>query len=113
MLKFNTDGSFEFVRGDNLRIPMAFTSASVATNLTGYAFKAQIREKPNTGVLVEFVVELTNLAGGLVAFTADDSVTKLIRVEEAFWDVQWTTPSGFVETIVGPAQVTIIKDITL
>lgn len=113
MMSFATDGSLTFVRGDDLRIPLTFKSGGVVTNLTGYTFAAQIRSKPNGYIMVEFAADLTNAATGVVVLTAPAAITQAIRLEEAWWDVQQTNPSGKISTVIGPAQVVVIKDITL
>lgn len=113
MLSFSSDGSLQFVRGDDLRIPLTFKSGGVATDLTGYSFAAQIRSKPNGYIMVAFDVDLSNAATGQVVLTAPHTTTQAIRLETAWWDLQQTNPSGKIDTIIGPAEVDIQKDVTI
>ena len=113
MATISKDGSLTFVRGDDVVIPLTFKAAGMPVNLTGYTFSAQIRTKPNAYVVLSLSFDLTNAATGIVIASASNALTKDIRVEEAFWDVQQIGPSGIVKTVIGPAAVTIIKDVTI
>lgn len=113
MLQFQKNGVISFIRGDDIRIPMTLSSGGVPTNLTGYSFRAQIRTKPNGYVVLDFDVDTSDLATGTIVLGADHSVTELIRATEGFWDLEMTYPDGTVNTIIGPAKVTIIKDVSL
>lgn len=122
MALMNTDGSISFIRGDTIRFPMVYTEddGTTAVDLTGYEIAAQIRSKPNGYIVLDFEILQEDptdgtdydLTEGAFLVYAARTATELIRLEEAFWDLQLTSPGGLVQTLIGPAAVEIIKDIT-
>lgn len=107
------DGSLTFTRGDTGRILLEFYEDDDITpvNKTGSTWKAQVRTEPGGYKPFEFVPSFPEPHQVLLSCEHDD--TKGIQLEEFMWDVEETTAAGFVETHIGPATVTVIKDLSI
>ena len=95
-------------QGDTARWLMTFREnvdgvSGDPIDLTGYVGKAQIRSEPSsTVVVVEMSVSLSNQTTnpGEVTITAPASQTANLVLEEYVWDLQFTMPSGDVQTFL-------------
>lgn len=115
MLEIGSDGELTFVRGDDIAFELELYDETNVTpiNLTGCSVRSQIRAKPNGYLMLEFDVEIIDPPNGKIRFTTGHDETRLLRLTEAFWDVELTDSGGHVDTILEPAGVVIVKDITL
>ena len=108
-----TPGAFPLVlyRGDSYRWSFLLwtdTAKTQPTDLTGVVAKAQIRDKPAGGTVVNLTCNVTLPNTVNVALPATDSASlPLIGV----WDLQLTYPNADVATVLaGP--VTVTPDVT-
>lgn len=70
------------------------------TNLTGYTFKAQIREATAKASvkIADFVIDTTDVATGIIVLTLTDTITGAITQSAGYWDLILTDPTGLVQT---------------
>lgn len=119
----NADGSFTCIKGDTIRFPMAYTENDGTTpvDLTGWEIKAQMRyEARSAYVVLEFEILDEDPESGATYYLADGEFlvyaaaedTATISKDEAVWDLQVTSPGGIVTTLIGPASVELLKDVT-
>lgn len=114
MLEIDSDWAMTFTRGDDVLFELELVGEDdEPLNLTGCSVRSQVRAKPNGYMPLEFDTEIVDPAAGRVRFTASHEDTKLIRLTTAQWDVEITDSGGYVNTIIGPAPVEIIKDISI
>jgi hypothetical protein len=115
MVNVGTDGSLTFVRGDDLIIPFEYMEDDGTTpiDLTGCTITSQVRTKPGGYIILEFDVELTDAESGKFTLSAPHAATSGIMKETGVWDVQLETAGGLIDTIVEPASVTIIRDVSI
>lgn len=102
-------------RGDSFEKKLTFlTSEGNPIDLTGYTFLAQCRisDARTASLLFQFTPQLAFLANGIVTLTLTPSDTaSRDATETAYWDLQLTTSSGFVQTYLY-GSVTILGDIS-
>lgn len=95
-------------QGDTARWIMTFRDnvdgvSGDPIDLTGYVGKAQIRATPeDTTVVVELTVTLSNQTTnpGEITVTGPAAQTANLILEEYVWDLQFTMPSGDVQTFL-------------
>jgi hypothetical protein len=90
-------------------------SDSVAINLTGRTYAAEIRSAPSTAGTADatFTVSLTNLATGIVVISLTDTQTDaLVPGLPYFWDLQETVTATTFTTTVLAGKVTVPQDVT-
>jgi hypothetical protein len=119
-LLFNPDFSMEFVRGDDVDFELALLDDDdVPLDLTGALVRSHVKRKSSGNTLFEFVVTAAAPATGVAAFSAPHTATEKLRFLateadhiEATYDIEVKWPDDKVQTIFGPADVTILKDVT-
>lgn len=76
-------------------------------DLTGYEFKAQIKENPDDlNELVEFTIDTDNLSAGFIILYLPESVSINLPSGSYVWDLRVTSPDGLVDRWVkGAAKV--------
>lgn len=110
---FDDDLNLTFVRGDDIEFRLELTHQNGSPmDLSNWSFLAQCRSKPGGYILFSFDIDTTLSADGVVRFYVPHTTTETIRLEAGVWDIQTTDATGFRRTI-GPADVTIIKDVSL
>lgn len=111
------DGTLTIIKGDDIRIPMSFVVAGVPevpVDLTGATIKSQIKTIPGGSFasLTFDVIEFEPLLGSWTLHASHEDVQKL-RKTDYWWDCQITFANGVVQTILGPAPVINIIDVTI
>lgn len=100
----------EITRGDDKAITVRrFTDATktATQNLTGRAYIAQIKVKPDdTTPVAAFTVDVTNAATGVLVLRLAHAATAALQSGVYHWDLQETS-SGVVSTLL--AGIAIVK----
>lgn len=91
-------------------------SDEVPIDLTGYSFKAQVREcKTNSNAIITFEsptsINITDATNGNIVLILSDAETVLLQEQNAVFDLQWTTTLNITNTLV-EGTVQIIETIT-
>jgi hypothetical protein len=85
-----------FTAGDNFSHILRFTDADGPMDLTGYTFRAQARRRASDDDAVEFTVDTTGAADGVIVLELDDTA----ELSGAYvWDCEWTA-NGRTETVL-------------
>ena len=98
-------------RGDTRIWEDRFTRATgEPLDLTGHTFLAQIRPAADSvAVMATINVEVTDPAFGVIRRTLTADEAKKLTGQSAVWDLQGTSPDGFVRTYM-TGRVTILAD---
>jgi hypothetical protein len=103
----------ELYRRDDYTHVLTFTDNANppgAMPLTGYTFKAEIRDRQNGGqLLATFDVDTSQAAQGIITISLPGSAVQW--PDEAFWDLQVTAPGGSMQTWLAGA-ITLSGDVT-
>lgn len=105
-----------FYRGDDKTITFASTVDSVALDITGATFLAQVRATPGGAVLLTLDVQISDAAGGEFALTfAPADGVALLGIGESqpfvgWYDIQRTLSSVVTTLVYG--QIEILPDIS-
>lgn len=114
--EIDESGVLTIIRGDDVRIPMQWVTGTpeVPVDLTGATIKSQIKTKPGGQLSsLDFeVIEFEPLLGSWTLHASHEDVQKL-RKTDYWWDVQITFENDVVNTILGPAPVINIIDVTI
>lgn len=71
-------------------------------DLTGYEFRAQVRDADGE-VIAEMSVDTSEAATGVITRTLSAGVTAALSTARARWDLELTSPDGFVRTYMAGA----------
>lgn len=99
-------------RGDTFSQPFRFwtdTARTVARDLTGVTSTAQIRESTDSVDAVNLTCALT--LPNTVTVTLPAAAWPTFTLAKGVWDLQFTLPSGAVETVVA-GKVKVTADVT-
>lgn len=111
----------------NLTRAKAFAGPAVLiyqqpTDLTGWKFRAQVRDKVGGTVLLDFSSDPADGATGLIdideansnfTLTIDALTTALIPWNRAVYDIEAIKPDGTVVSVLAPSRVTVEEEITV
>ena len=107
MLKVNADNSIELTRGDTARISLSITKADG----TPYDYSADtVLFSVKTSVLSTELVLQKTVTDGTVYIAPSD--TEELKYGDYVYDVELTTQSGDVCTIITPARFTLTAEVT-
>lgn len=98
-------------RGDNIKLDGVWSINDQPVNITDYTLACQMRNDDDTSV-INMTVVVTDGPSGSFRLTAEPNITQGMLITTYKYDVQFTSPSGFVssgETL----EHTIEKDITV
>jgi hypothetical protein len=101
-------------RGDTETLVITIkNSASVATDITGRTYRAQIRSTKDSGTIAAaFTCVVTTPLAGVVTCTLTPNQTSVLPTGTQFWDFEETiTSSGVVTTIVA-GTVNVLADVS-
>ena len=88
-------------------------SASVATDITGRTYRAQIRSTKDSGTIsAAFTCVVTSPATGVVTCTLTPEQTSTLSVGTQFWDFEETITSGNIVTTVVAGTVNVLADVS-
>lgn len=107
MLKINRDNSIELTRGDTARISLTITTAS-GTAYDYSADTAVFTVKAST-FTSESLIQKTVSDGVIYIAPAD---TSALKYGDYVYDVQLTSQSGDVCTVIPPAKFTVAQEVT-
>lgn len=107
-----------------IRIGNSFTKLLTITeadgitpiNLTGYAFKMQIRKCKSDAVVIYELnspteIDITDAVNGNIILKIDAVTTGTFSVQNAVYDLRWTTPAPSIDTIL-EGNVEILETVT-
>jgi len=87
-------------------------STGNVANLTGYTGAGQIRKTYSSNTATNFVVVVTNAAGGLLTLSLANAVTNAMKSGRYVYDVEITETSNGEKTRVVEGQLTINPGVT-
>jgi len=101
------------VRGDDYTMSLTFYSDAAKTspmNLSGSTFAAQLRTSPDDTAHVDFSIDTTNAATGVLLLSLTHTQTAALGRLYA-WDLQQTDGSGKVTTLIA-GNAAVALDVT-
>lgn len=106
----------ELKRGDTLQVDVLWSQSNgTPVNLTGYTARMQVRPQPGDGAPI---LDLTSGSGitlggsaGTIAATAPPATTRTFAPGEYVYDLELTSPTGVVTTIIA-GQFVVYADVT-
>ena len=87
-------------------------STGNVANLTGFTGAGQIRKPYSSSTATNFVVVVTNAAGGLLTLSLANAVTNAMKSGRYVYDVEITETSNGEKTRVVEGQLTINPGVT-
>lgn len=98
-----------FVQGDSLSRVIQFTQSALPLDVSGWTITAQIRRRASSSTAVDFAIDMTDAASGLVgiSITPEDAAT---LAENCVWDLQ-RIEDGDVRTYLA-GSVTVDREVT-
>tara|TARA_B100001079_G_scaffold112534_1_gene96799 strand:+ start:180 stop:518 length:339 start_codon:yes stop_codon:yes gene_type:complete len=87
-------------------------STGNVANLTGFTGAGQIRKTYSSSTATNFVVVVTNAAGGLLTLSLANAVTNAMKSGRYVYDVEITETSSGEKTRVVEGQLTINPGVT-
>src|SRR5215216_3927404 len=119
MFTISSSGAVKTIRGDDICLPMRYTEDDGTTgiDLTDFTIRSEVRTKPNGFVAINFQVlqvdprdgTVYDLSDGEFMLYAPKSVMELLKKTDYEWDIEFTAPSGTVDTEVGPSTFKVVK----
>lgn len=102
----------ELYRGDDYTHEILFVKDSdtlTPMNLSGYTFRAQVRDRPegSTAVRATFDIDVSRAGEGIIVLSLPPSAT---RIKSGYWDLEVNTGSGIRTWLKG--MVTLFGDVT-
>lgn len=82
--------SIHQMRGDAIALPLRIRLDGVPQDVTGKSFAAQMRTAVDAGSPVDFVIDTTNAATGLIVLRIADTTAFLLNTTYV-WDCENTT----------------------
>ena len=103
--------NYTMVRGDDFADTVTIKEGDplAAVDVSARTYTAQVRSTPDGTVVASFVIDMTDAATGVVAYSLADTVTD--DLDGAYvWDFQQDT-AGVIRTLMGGSSV-VLKDVT-
>ena len=103
--------NYTIVRGDDFADTVTIKEGDplAAVDVSARTYTAQVRSTPDGTVVASFVIDMTDAATGVVAYSLSDTVTD--DLDGAYvWDFQQDT-AGVIRTLMGGSFV-VLKDVT-
>lgn len=99
------DYPISLYRGDTRiwRDEFADAATGHALDLTGYMFRAQIRDSIDGDVIATMTVDDSDAANGVITRSLTATQTAALAAARAAWDLELTSPDGFVRTYLAGA----------
>jgi len=83
-------GTYNISIEKGIHFDVSFTlkdSSGTVINVTDFTFKAEIRRRPETGLIKAFTITKTNASGGVIALEMTGANTLALPVGKLVWDL--------------------------
>jgi len=105
--------NIEIDQGSDFDIDLTLTEDGVATNLTGYSARAQMRaKKSDASPAASFTCTVTDAEGGVLKMSLPNSTSSSIAAGRYFYDLEIYTAGDAIVKRLLEGEVTIDREVT-